>query len=455
MKRISVRQVLQLISVRGLGVLLQVLLQFAIARLGGASALGLMQIYQTWMCVMGETTAMGLPTQTMKSVSTDRQGHVIVSRIMNSLKLIFLFWIVISTALLTCSWVFPDLIVLSQGNQLALTWSVLCFAALRVSAEALKAMDYSGKAIFSENSITPLMILCLCVLMIALGLKPTSQIMGVMSIGETLIYAASLFLTIAMIYSLFTCLHVCQKECLQGAHHKFTQANSHCTDDLTHQKALFSNETQFFWGTAILSIGFLNLPFLLMPWFGSIQEVGLFALAFKCINPISTILIMLGAIFGPRFAQAFSDRKHSKSLGTLLMQSQFISIGLYFPVLLPILFFAEPVLALFGEEFREAKVYLFILAIVQLINALTGLSGNMLNMIGLGKVEFQGSLIFAVLAVISGIWAGSFYGLEGIAISYSASLAGKNLWSYFFALRACHRNDIHHSESFELKVKIA
>lgn len=451
--KVLIKRLLELISVRGLGVVLQLLMQFAIARLGGASAVGLMQIYQTWTCVLGETAAMGLPTQTMKSVSMDQHGINTLFRLRNSLKIILIAWVVVSAVLIVSNWLFPGAILLSMGNQLALVWSVLCFAVLRVAAEALKAMGHQGVAIFSENSIVPVMLLILSSLMLIAGFQSDTLIMGFLPVGETLVYAASLFLTLAMAYSLHTCFHVIRKKCphvVQKKHFHGCQKNifkvgneesetcHRAVDDKAGKKPLLTSETRFFWGTAILSIGFLNLPFLLMPFYGTTEQVGLFALAFKCLNPISTILIMLGAIFGPLFAKALLEHNRTKSqstgLGSLLLQSQLISIGLYLPVLLPILFFADPLLALFGEEFREAKIYLFILAMAQLINALTGLSGNMLNMVGLGKVEFQGALVFSLAAVLSGIWAGSVYGLEGIAISYSVSLAGKNLWSYAFAL---------------------
>lgn len=433
MNKISIQQVFKLITFRGLGVALQVLMQFAIARVGGAAAIGLMQIYQTWTCVLGETTALGLPTQTMKSVSLDSESNTIVLRIKRSLRTLFLAWLVVAGLAVIASFTAPNWISFSIGSQLALLWSVLCFAVLRVSAEALKAMNHSTEAVLSENAIVPLLVTVFCLLLVANGIEPAEKVMGMVPIGEALIYAASVFLTLSTVYSL-TC-------CLINARNKFVNAEPKRQTSLSTMPemavTLFTGETRFFWGTAILSIAFLNLPFLLMPWFGSVEEIGLFALAFKCINPISTILIMLGAIFGPRFAQAFCRDRGKKKLRSLLWQSQLISVGLYLPILLPILFFAESILVLFGDEFRDAKIYLFILAAAQLVNALTGLSGNMLNMVGLGKTEFHGSLIFCGIAIFLGIWAGTVYGLEGVAITYSAALAGKNLWSYFFALKVC------------------
>lgn len=425
-KTTSIRKIIELISARGLGVVLQVLMQFTIARLGGPAALGLLQIYQTWSCVLGEVTAMGLPTQTMKSVAIESQGRAVIVRLYRSLKCIFVAWLAVAVLLLILGWLLPGFMVLSFGNQVALAWSVFCFASLRICAEALKAMNASGEAVFAENAIVPLLILLLSGLMLFFGVDSSQQILGVFSLGEMLIYSATLFLTIASLFSLDRCFKRAADNVLTTRRHQRETAKD---------SGLFSSETRFFWGTAILSIAFLNMPFLLMPWFGSVEAVGLFTLAFKFINPITTILIMLGAFFGPRFAQAFTGKDSHRNLAALLRQTQLISIALYLPALLPILFFAEPILALFGNEFREAKNYLFILAAAQLVNALTGLSGNMLNMVGHGRVEFYSSLIFTLFALVSGIWAGVTYGLAAVAVSYGVALAGKNLCSYFFALR--------------------
>lgn len=435
--RVSLRKISLLIGFRGMGVLFQMLMQFAIARVAGAAGLGIVQLYQTWSCVLGEISAAGLPTQTMKSISLGRHRVQVIYRLKHSLKIIAQLWLVIVLLLLLIgslsvgssliSW-----IPFSVGCQIALMWSVLCFAVLRLSAEALKAMNCIGEAVFAENSLLPvcMLIYCLCV---AYGIfTPSFTEPGGQTNSDTLIYVATLFLTAASIYSLVR----------SHAQASAIDPDGETDDDINHKdeaefkkkEPIFTRETRYFWGSSVINIGFLSLPFLLMPYFGGLAAIGLFTLAFKLINPITTILGMLNALFCPSFAKAAEHEQDSKGLSKLLVQSQLLSLALYLPLLIPILVFSDVILAIFGEEFVDAKVYLFILAGAQLFNAVTGLSGNMLNMIGMGKREFQGAILFFVIGLIAGVFCGQQYGLIGIAIAYSVALAGKNIWSYSFAI---------------------
>lgn len=427
MTRISNKHIVHLTLFRGIGIGLQILMQFAIARVAGPAGIGLVQVYQTWTCVLGETSAAGLPTEAMKVVSRDNHPDRVMARLTRSLKSILMLWVPFAALVLLAGQIDAHWMPFSLSGQLALILSILCFAVLRLCAETLKALGSSIKAIFAENLILPglMTLLCLTLLLSGQGFANAEQ----------LIYVASLFLVISSLYSLVVSLIKVRQAKIKQAQSKQTQTEdigSNPSKARNQQDAIFSSETPFFWGTAVLSIGFLNLPFVLMPWFAEMEEVGLFALAFKCINPISTILIMLGAVFGPRFAQA----KGPEETRRLLVRSQLISVAMYLPMLLPMLLFAEPLLGLFGQEFVAAKSYLLILAAAQLINAVTGLSGYLLNMQGFGKVEFQGAVLFCTFALLAGMAAGQAYGAYGVAVTYSAALAGKNLWSYAFALFA-------------------
>jgi len=456
---LSLKKIARLACFRGVGVLLQMLMQFAIARIAGPAGLAVMQLYQTWSCVLGEAVAMGLPTETMKSISTTQYRLAIKSRLNRRIGMITKCWL-IGVLLLVLFSLLPlgshlrEYLPFSLAGQMALLWSVLCFAILRLTAEALKAMDGAGQAVFAENNLFPLAMLgyCSC---IALGfLVPGGNSEGKLVSHDALIFVATLFLSLSSLYSFFRAyarIETIQLDLLSDV--ELNAADPSKTDRLKIDQTVFSGEdslltpeTLYFWGSAVVNIGFLFLPFLLMPYFGSFIGIGLFTLAFKLMNPITTILGMLNALFGPRFAKAADtnlflnstiqkdkNQKNSRILSTLLIQSQILSLALYLPFLIPVLIFAEPVLGLFGKEFIAAKPYLYILAAAQLCNAMTGLSGNMLNMVGMGKREFQGAVLFFAVGLISGIFCGQLYGLMGVAITYSLALAGKNIWSYSFA----------------------
>ena len=61
--------VILLASSRGIAVLGQFLAQIVVGVLAGASGLGILQLFTSWTCVVGEVSAMGLPTRVMRQVS--------------------------------------------------------------------------------------------------------------------------------------------------------------------------------------------------------------------------------------------------------------------------------------------------------------------------------------------------------------------------------------------------
>ena len=68
-----------------------------------------------------------------------------------------------------------------------------------------------------------------------------------------------------------------------------------------------------------------------------------------------------------------------------------------------------------------------------LINAVTGLSGVMLNMAGAAAKELS-TLVLAMLAALGGsLWVGPEFGAAGLACVFSSSIALKNIASYALA----------------------
>ena len=68
--------------------------------------------------------------------------------------------------------------------------------------------------------------------------------------------------------------------------------------------------------------------------------------------------------------------------------------------------FANPLAALFGAEFDGLRGLLLILCAGQLINAVTGLSGVLLNMTGYAARELTALALAIVFCVVGTIWVG-------------------------------------------------
>jgi O-antigen/teichoic acid export membrane protein len=267
----------------------------------------------------------------------------------------------------------------------------------------------------------------------------TIIVLGILAIGfsqgqlstqitaDTIIVVLTVALTLATSACIFCCWNALQS--------KQAQLVTLYTNSWGQRiRQLCNKETLFFWGTSVLGIVFLNAPFLLASNSANLHQVGLFAVAYKCVTPITTVLLMLSAVFAPKFAIAGKAGNGTDLLANL-RQTQIASLTFYLPVVTVLIFFSDQILNLFGEEFIEAKQFLYLLIVAQLINALTGLPGVMLNMIGKSYIEFIGTALFCLAMLVGGYISGEAYGLYSVAICYGIALSGKNIWSYYWAIR--------------------
>lgn len=113
----------------------------------------------------------------------------------------------------------------------------------------------------------------------------------------------------------------------------------------------------------------------------SSSDLGLFKSAQQTAVLISFILMVINAIFPPRFAKLNYDGNY-RGLARLARQSALLGTLLASPLLFLCLAVPQWLLGLIGEEFIQAAPLLRILAIAQLVNVATGSVGFLLTMTG-------------------------------------------------------------------------
>lgn len=417
------------VVVRGMGVVLQCLLQIVVARVAGPAGVSVLQIFQSWTCVSGEVAALGLPVQLMKQAAVLGQSAktralliVCIGTIVRLWFAVFVIAVVVRS--MNFSWFQPawSLVFVAAAAS-------LCFALQRVLVDLLKALNQVGFGIFAETSIVPMGTIVLCLIMWFSA--PSSALASI-----NIVYFAAGFLLITTVMCLAKCLLLLKVP-------KQMVSVGDAKNDLLQR------ETAYFWISSILAIGFLNLPFFILPLFASIEELGRFTIAFKLINPVTTILIMLSAFFAPGFSRA-SASNNKQALRKQLLRSQYVSLALYIPILLPVLIFREEILQIFGQSFAGAEFYIVVLALSQLINAATGLAGVLLNMVGKGQYEFYANIAMFTATAIGALAVGPHYGAHGVVVVYAAGFAGKNICSYLWAWQAT--NTFTKSELLEGKI---
>jgi len=406
---------------RGGAILAQFAAQLAVGTLAGASGLGVLQLFTSWTCIAGEVLGLGLPTRAMRQVSiayAAGQADQIEKTLRESRRRILRLWL-----WLLLLAVVPTVVMLRQHTAPDWTdyrWLLLAaglaaplFSLLRLYAESLKATGAALAAVTLESLTSPALLLLACAGCWLAG-EPMASVTLVGAFGLSLVITP-----LALRARLGQQLAKLPQPSLAAGH---AAAN----------RPAPRGDLLYLWGTGVLSIGFLQLPFLIMPLYVDTTEIGVFAVAHKLINVVTTLLLLLAAVFGPAFARCAAQQDQRALLG-LLRRTQLISTAVFLPAALALLALAGPIADLFGSDFGELRLFLTILAAGHLVNAATGLSGVLLNMAGAASRELS-TLVLALAAALAGsALVGPGYGAPGLAAVFSGSIALKNLASYALA----------------------
>ena len=447
------------------GIAAQMGVQIAVGALAGASAIGALQLHMAWSSVAGEVLGRGEATRAMRDTAViDRHrggapirgnlrrafGHIAsFSAVLGGVALLLVaagLGAAAGAAVGACPASSPGpLAGFSPGCLLSADAAVLAasviaaaplFAFTRVLAETLKALDKPLIAVSVENAAVPLAVLGACAALAWLGA-------GARAVVNALLIAAVLGAGAATLLLLCAVRREVRREVLRDAP---PQDGSRRVGraPLKHRALgaagpLGPREQLHFWLTGLLNIAFLQLPFLVMPWLVSVDDVGEFAVAHKLVNVITTLLILLAAVYSPRFARAAAAARFDEAR-RLLRETQYLSLALFTPVWVILLLLADPLAWLFSLGERDLLPFLLILGAGQLINAATGLCGVMLNMSGAPQFETRILSICTLLTLVAAVGLGSARGALGIAAASAGGIALRNLASYAMALQHLKRS---------------
>ncbi len=396
----------------------QFAVQAAVGALGGAAALGILQLFQSWTSIGGEVAARGLPTRAMRDSAVDFAGGdsaAVERRLKRFARLIARGWIASALAIGILMIGFR-LVDVNSGETLALLYTLCAaliaaplFALLRLSAETLKAMDAATPAILVESLVVPLILLGAAAALWLSG-QPMSTVALLMSGMASYLAAPGVMTWLIR---------------RRVAHSEDSQRPAR------QVKRIEANDGNLLWASSLLSVAFLHLPFLVLPFYAAAADIGVYAVANKLMGIITMLLLLLAAVFGPAFARSAASGGHD--LLHLLRKSQLYSSTIYLP-LAAVLVIAHPLLAtLFSVPQQELQLMLLVLAGGHLVNAATGLSGVLLNMAGAARLELAATAGAFSIAVLASPFVGAAYGTVGLAVLFSLAIATKNLLSFGLA----------------------
>jgi O-antigen/teichoic acid export membrane protein len=184
---------------------------------------------------------------------------------------------------------------------------------------------------------------------------------------------------------------------------------------------------------------------LLMAWSDTIMigifkteaDVGVYNVALKLAMITGIVLGAVNSIVAPKLSETFNNNKMVE-FRKLIKQSTRIIFFSTLPILIILLLFPEFLLSFFGTEFIVAKTTLLILLIGQIVNAMSGSVGFILQMTGKEKVYQNILLLALVFNIALNIILIPKFGIEGAAIASAFSLLLWNLSSVFYIYKQYH-----------------
>jgi O-antigen/teichoic acid export membrane protein len=192
------------------------------------------------------------------------------------------------------------------------------------------------------------------------------------------------------------------------------------------------------WALSVGNIFLVSAPYLILPYLVDAEGIGRFAAAHRLVALSATVSVALSAVFDRIFAQA-TAQGNTVHLKKTFQRSQLYAFIAYLPIWVLYFSFPREILAMFGQEFRDAAGILLILATGRLVNSALGLTERYLIMTRREGVELFSELAAAIVFVVAGTMAGIAWGLTGVAIAYSFAFAMRSVISYIAIIKGWRR----------------
>jgi O-antigen/teichoic acid export membrane protein len=191
------------------------------------------------------------------------------------------------------------------------------------------------------------------------------------------------------------------------------------SDKPTSVKEVFSTSSPMMI-SAVSGILMTSVSLFVLEYFESTSKVGVYSVSLRLAQLIAIVLIVVNTISAPKFAELYWAKKNQELQKIIRQSTKLMFWGAL--LLSALLAIGSPwILRLFGSEFTEGQMALWILIFGQLINAATGSVGLFLNMSGHQNILRNTALISLALQVVLAIILIPMMGLMGAAIATSSS----------------------------------
>jgi O-antigen/teichoic acid export membrane protein len=164
---------------------------------------------------------------------------------------------------------------------------------------------------------------------------------------------------------------------------------------------------------------------------GATSDVANFAVAQRTGMLITFVLTAVNIVMAPKFAALYEDGNIEDLREVSLNATKLTVIGAL-PIVIVMILFPNFIISLFGGGFKDAGLYLQILAVGQFVNAITGSVGYLLSMSGNERDLRNSSLISGVSVLSLCLIFVPMYGALGAAFSTAFGVICQNLLASHF-----------------------
>jgi len=192
----------------------------------------------------------------------------------------------------------------------------------------------------------------------------------------------------------------------------------------------------------LLSLNFFGILLLwtdtlMLGYFRPAEDVGVYSAVQRTVLVGTVIIISFSTIFAPYISQLHSQHAH-RLLKNLFQTITKWILTFSLPIYVAMIFFARPVLSLFGPEFGRGALALGILSGGWLVHASTGPLGVMITMTGRPIINFYcaGGMLFVNIAL--NLFLIPKYGILGAALATTFSVIAGNLINLVVVHRLLH-----------------
>jgi O-antigen/teichoic acid export membrane protein len=180
-----------------------------------------------------------------------------------------------------------------------------------------------------------------------------------------------------------------------------------------------------------------RVDILMLGYFSDTGVAGIFGIAFKLSIITNFVIGAMKAIAMPKISELFWSNKRDE-LKRIVQFSTLFIFAFAFPVSLVLILFPEFILSLIDQEFTEGASVLRIFALMQLINAGSGMVAVFLNMSG-NQVFFTRIVaITTTMNIVLNLILIPEYGMEGAAIATLLSTVTWNIVGVRYIYKKYH-----------------